>query len=126
MKLLKIATIAGAMLFGGITASQAHSHNSSYASGYLSGSTMMKVHNNSDYTIIGIQSSNSEYGTTYRWGSPLAMNGVIFPHSTAIVNFGDNTDACVFFVQIITSDGRRHIYGNVNVCRQNNITVSDW
>lgn len=120
-KLFAVAAVAVSLLLGGTNISQAHSHSAPY----LSGSTMMKVHNNSDYTIVDIRSSNSEYGTTYRWGGSM-VSGMIRPHSTAIVNFGDNTNSCVFFVEMTTSNGRVHIYGNVNVCHQNNITVNDW
>ena len=122
-KIFSVLFLGASLCFAGAGASQAHSHSSAY----LSGSTMMTVHNQSDYPIISIQSSNSEYGATYRWGSPLAFaGGEIFPHSSAVVNFGDLTGAWVFFVRITTANGLTHVYGNVNVCKRNNITVSDW
>lgn len=92
----------------------------------LSGTTMMRVHNDSHYTIIRIRSSNAQFGTTYRWGSPLSWaGGSIPPHYTQTVDFGDHTSACIFYVEITTADGHVHVYGNVNTCRTNDILVPD-
>jgi len=91
----------------------------------LAGTTRMRVHNDTSYPIVGIRSSNAQYGMTYRWGSPLQF-GMIPPHSVAVVDFGDHSDACVFFVEIRTANGLTHVFGNVNVCAHNDIMISGW
>lgn len=135
MKFIAALTLVTGLFCSGLAVAQ-----SAYPHGYpsnpyygqrdpLAGTTRMRVHNDSSYSIIGIRSSNMQYGNSYRWGSPLSWaGGSIPPHSTIVVDFGDHTGACLFNVEMHTTDGRVHVFGNINTCRTNDIVVpnSGW
>lgn len=82
----------------------------------------VKIINNTDYTMIKFQASNTKRKS---WEEDMLGKSTVSPGGSFVANINDGTGACMFDFRATFQGNREATRRNINVCKITSWTIND-